>query len=225
MGHSSFAPTSHLPVASIRPPPLRNDAAYNRAARGARGGPPAAPQPGVRGPPGRELAPDAAGGPTLRARGATDSAGGRGQLQSNRSDGGGRGAGTSVGSPRWVRIFRMTTGSSMVATTRMRPPQRGQANTSTAKVWRNTSGHDQARRAGDGGSSTAREGTCAGPGAGLDDASALGGPSFLTTGSRCDAPLASRPPADHGALGGTGGAAVPHRTAASGPTGSSVSRP
>src|SRR5262245_41097078 len=94
-----------------------------------------APQTAVRGPPGRELAPDAAGGRTVGARGATDSAGGRGQLQSNRSDGGGRGAGTSLGSPRWVRIFRMTTGSSMVATTRMRPPQRGQANTSTAKVW------------------------------------------------------------------------------------------
>jgi len=36
MGYSPFAPTSHLPVASTRPPPLRNDAAYNRAARGAR---------------------------------------------------------------------------------------------------------------------------------------------------------------------------------------------
>jgi hypothetical protein len=30
-----------------------------------------------------------------------------GQFQPNRSRGGGRGAGTSVGSPRWVRIFRM----------------------------------------------------------------------------------------------------------------------
>jgi hypothetical protein len=63
-------------------------------------------------------------------------AGGRAQLQSNRSGGGGRGAGTLVSSPRWVRIFRMTTGSSMVATTRMRPPHRRQASTSTANVWR-----------------------------------------------------------------------------------------
>src|SRR5262245_24253082 len=112
-----------------------------------------APQTAVRGPPGREQAPDAAGGRTVGARGATDSAGGRGQLQSNRSDGGGRGAGTSVGSPRWVRIFRMTTGSSMVATTRMRPPQRGQANPSTANVWRKRSGHDHLRGAGGGGGS------------------------------------------------------------------------
>src|SRR5262249_11642008 len=96
---------------------------------------------------------------------------------------------------------------------------------STAKVWRNKSDHDQARRAGDGGSSTARAETCAGPGAGLDDASALGGSSIVTTGSSCGALLASSPPADHGALGGTGGAAGPHRTAESGPTGSSVSRP
>jgi hypothetical protein len=36
----------------------------------------AAPQPGVRGPPGRELAPDAAGGRTWARGGATDSAGG-----------------------------------------------------------------------------------------------------------------------------------------------------
>src|SRR5262245_12675740 len=54
---------------------------------------------------------------------------------------------SSVGSPRWVRIFRMTTGSSMVATTRMRPPHRAQANTSTANMWRNRSGRDQVRRA------------------------------------------------------------------------------
>jgi hypothetical protein len=42
---------------------------------------------------------------------------GAGQLQPKRSRGGGRGAGTSVDSPRWVRIFRMTTGSSIVAIT------------------------------------------------------------------------------------------------------------
>src|SRR5262249_506786 len=36
------------------------------------------------------------------------------------SDDGGRGADASVGSPRWVRNLRMTTG--MVAPTRMRPP-------------------------------------------------------------------------------------------------------
>src|SRR5713101_2816578 len=37
----------------------------------------------------------------------------------------------------------MTTGSSMVAITRIRPPQRGRARTSTAKVWRSRSAHDQ----------------------------------------------------------------------------------
>ncbi len=36
--------------------------------------------------------------------------------------GGGQGCGTSVGSPRCARIWRMTRGSSMVAITRMRPP-------------------------------------------------------------------------------------------------------
>ena len=49
-------------------------------------------------------------------RGKRRIAWGRTQPQSNRSGGGGRGVGTSVMSPRWVRIFRMTTGSSMVVT-------------------------------------------------------------------------------------------------------------
>src|SRR5262245_28148215 len=76
-------------------------------------------------------------------------------VRTNRSAGGGRGVGTSVGSPRWVRIFRMTTGSSIVATTRMRPPQRGQVNTVTANVWRTRSGHDDLRGEGGGEFSTA----------------------------------------------------------------------
>jgi hypothetical protein len=42
---------------------------------------------------------------------------------------GGRRKGTSVGSPRCASIFRMTWGSSIVASRRMRPPQRGQAST------------------------------------------------------------------------------------------------
>src|SRR5215472_7679535 len=38
----------------------------------------------------------------------------------------------------------------MVASTRMRPPQRGQVNTVTANVWRTRSGHDDLRGAGGG---------------------------------------------------------------------------
>jgi hypothetical protein len=38
---------------------------------------------------------------------------------------------------------------------------------------------------------------------------------MLTTGSSCGELLASGPPADHGALGGTGGATMPHPMAAS----------
>src|SRR5262245_63802561 len=76
----------------------------------------------------------------------TGSASVEGQIQSNRSEGGGRGAGTSVGSPRWVRMRRMTTGSSMLVTTRIRPPQRAHANTSTPNVCRMRSGHDHPRR-------------------------------------------------------------------------------
>jgi hypothetical protein len=83
-----------------------------------------------------------------------------------------RGARASVGSPRWVRIVRMTTGSSMVATTRMRPPQRGQANTSTAKVWRIRSGHDHRRGAGGGRSSMATVVAGSRLAAGVDDTGA-----------------------------------------------------
>jgi len=54
-----------------------------------------------------------------------------------------------------VRILRITMGSSTVATTRMRPPQWGQASTSTENVWRVRAGHDHRRGAGGGGSSTA----------------------------------------------------------------------
>jgi hypothetical protein len=39
----------------------------------------------------------------------------------------------------------MTTGSSMVATTRIRRPHRGQANTSSANLWRRRSAHDHVR--------------------------------------------------------------------------------
>src|SRR5262245_47128436 len=95
------------------------------------------------------------GASTRALRNGEKRVGGGTQLQSNRSDGGGRGAYASVGSPRWVRILRITMGSSMVATTRMRPPQWGQASTSTENVWRVRAGHDHRRGAGGGGSSTA----------------------------------------------------------------------
>jgi hypothetical protein len=49
-----------------------------------------------------------------------------------------------------VRIIRITLGSSMVASTRMRPPHRRQDNTSTVNMWRNTSGDDHPRGAGGG---------------------------------------------------------------------------
>ena len=54
---------------------------------------------------------------------------------------GGARAGTdsSTGKPRWVRIRRITAGSSMVAMTRIRPPHRGQAKTSSANTWRSSS--------------------------------------------------------------------------------------
>ncbi len=77
------------------------------------------------GPPGREPAPDAAGGRTLGARGRLQTApADEVSFQSKRSDGGARGAGTSVGNPRCLRIFRITTGSSMVATSLRRNPTR-----------------------------------------------------------------------------------------------------
>jgi hypothetical protein len=44
--------------------------------------------------------------------GGTGSAVTEAQCQSNSSDGGGLGVGATVGSPRWARIRRMTTGSS-----------------------------------------------------------------------------------------------------------------
>jgi len=56
------------------------------------------------------------------------------QLQSNRSDGGGRGADTSVGSPRWVRILRITMGSSL----RSAHTPRAHPHSPTASVLRNS---------------------------------------------------------------------------------------
>jgi hypothetical protein len=47
---------------------------------------------------------------------------------------GGRGRGTSVGRPRWVRIRRTTVRSSMTARSRNRPPHRGHASTSKPKL-------------------------------------------------------------------------------------------
>jgi len=91
------------------------------------------------------------GASTRALRNGEKRVGGGTQLQSNRSDGGGRGAYASVGSPRWVRILRITMGSSMVATTRMRPPQWGQASTSTENVWRVRASHNHRRGAGGGG--------------------------------------------------------------------------
>src|SRR5262245_44002850 len=101
---------------------------------GARRGRPAAPGAVGRGAERPEQAADTVGGRTPGGARGSATTGGRAQFQPNRSDGGGRGAGTAVGSPRWLRIRRMTRGSSMVATTRIRPPQRVHANTSTANV-------------------------------------------------------------------------------------------
>ena len=56
-------------------------------------------------------------------------AGGRGVVGLGRGRSGGSGAGAS---PRWARIARTTPGCCTVAMRRRRPPQRGQANTSSA---------------------------------------------------------------------------------------------
>src|SRR5262249_24016895 len=130
------------------------------------------------------------------------------QLQSNRPDGGGRGAGTAGGSPRWGSHRRMTTGASLVAPPRIRPPHRVQANTSTPNVCRISSGHDHLRDAGGGGASTLTvvAGSLLVPGGGADSGS-LWCPPSVTTGSRCAAPLASlrpnkaRPAADNAPSG------------------------
>jgi len=59
--------------------------------------------------------PDTAGRTHLKGHRGRDGTGERTQLQlSNSSDGGGRGADASVGSPRWVRIFRMTRGKALL---------------------------------------------------------------------------------------------------------------
>ena len=58
-------------------------------------------------------------------------------------DRGGLRTGTSAGSPRCASIVRMTWGSSIVASRRMRPPPRGQASTSRAKPRRIRSAHAQ----------------------------------------------------------------------------------
>ena len=51
-----------------------------------------------------------------------------------RRDGRPAGGPASPARPRWVRMRRTTRGSSIVASTRIRPPQFGQANTSTANT-------------------------------------------------------------------------------------------
>src|SRR5207247_7507831 len=64
------------------------------------------------------------------------------------SEGGGRagrGAGGSVGRPRWPRILRSTSVASIVAMTDMRPPHRGHARTSRSKTRRIKSAHFQSR--------------------------------------------------------------------------------
>jgi hypothetical protein len=111
-----FAPTSPLPGASTCPPLFRNNAAHN-----GRAGVPGAALSDARGrwsgrAPGLGRAPDAGERTHSGRQRGKDGAGGRAQLQPNRSDGGGRGAGTWVGRPRWVRILRITTGSSMLPT-------------------------------------------------------------------------------------------------------------
>jgi hypothetical protein len=131
-----------------------------------------------------------AGGRTPTASAGKMPRAGGPHLQWNRSAGGGRGGGTSVGSRRCVRIFRITTGSSMVATMRMRPPQRAHANTSTPNVCRLRSGHDHLRAAG-GGSSTLTVVAGSRLAAGVDDAGSPGPPRIITTGSPYAAPLAS----------------------------------
>jgi putative iron-dependent peroxidase len=110
-------PDSHLPGASTSPSPFRNDAAHD-------GGPgyperclgSAEPVVGTGRARAAERRMRVHGHTRASSAGEASGHGGRDQLQSNRSRGGGRGAGTSVGSPRWLRIFRMTTGSSIVAT-------------------------------------------------------------------------------------------------------------
>jgi hypothetical protein len=96
---------------------LRHNAAHNRRAGLAAGVPPVGwgrrrePDWAVvsrQTSPGGDIPAAAAGETAPVARG---SARVEDQLQSNRSAGGGRGAAAAVGSPRWVRIFRMTTGS------------------------------------------------------------------------------------------------------------------
>jgi hypothetical protein len=165
------------PARPTSPPPFRNHAAHNRR--------PGCPERSPGGEVGGRGAGPGLGECQTRASGRTSGASAgrrrRAQLQSNRSGGGGRGGGTSVGSPRWVRIFRMRTRSSMVAMTRMRPPDRVQANTSTANVWRMRSGHDHLRGADGGGSSTVMAEPGSRPAAGLDDPGALGRPSTVTT--------------------------------------------
>jgi hypothetical protein len=206
---------------------FRDNAAHNRRARGAAGG----PRQGVPArrclatDPGPSRGPGGGPGPAKRQRG---------------SDGGGRRTSAPVEQigrrrperrrhgrehRRWVRILRMTTGSSIVATTlhaaatagtgqyvhregvphqlRRRPlPRRGRRERLHGRGGGRLSTRHRRRR----------------------QRFALLS-SKCDQGSRCEAPLGSGPPADHGALGGTGGAAMPLWTAASGPTGSGVSRP
>ena len=70
--------------------------------------PPEGPGPPAGTRTGRRQAPDIAGRTDAGCQPGKGDTGGL-QLQSNRSDGGGRGADASIGSPRWVRIFRITT--------------------------------------------------------------------------------------------------------------------
>jgi len=56
-------------------------------------------------------------------------------------DRGGRGGAIEVGSPRWPRIRRTTSGSSIAATKRSRPPQRAQCRTSISNTRRSRSAH------------------------------------------------------------------------------------
>jgi hypothetical protein len=72
----------------------------------------------------------------------------------------------------------------------MRPPQRGQANTSTAKVCRISSGHDQFRGAGGGSASTAAVVAASRLATGVDDSGSLCCLPHVITGSRCEARLA-----------------------------------
>ncbi len=51
---------------------------------------------------------------------------------------------------RAARIWQITAGSAMVAITRIRPPQRGHANTSSANARRMRAAHGQLRGAGGG---------------------------------------------------------------------------